>query len=166
MKTTATTTHPHRRSLGTPSCVEIRVTGARVLCREWCTCKPWSCRTVHDVHHIAEQKSRSGKHRRLHGLRTANTHDHNNTTHAPHAYQPQPTTHKVVYLQATFGDLHAPKLNDEGLVEVSWGSKYYVHSTISSRFSAQAQVRRHVFRTVRVAGRINISTCPFRRPPK
>ena len=155
--------HPPRGSLATPSYVGIRVTGARVLCQEWCICKPRSCRTVHDVHHIAEQKSRSGMHRRLHGLRTANTHDDNNTTHAPHAYQLQPTTDDVVYLQGTFSDLHALKHNDEDLVAVSWGRKCHVDSTISSRFSARAQVRRHVNRTYRIVGTINVDKLPFRR---
>ena len=45
--------------------------------------------------------------------------DDTNTTHTPHTYQLLPTTHDVVYVQATFGNLHAPKQNDEGLVVVS-----------------------------------------------
>ena len=96
--------------------------------------------------------------RRLHGLRTANTRDDNNTTHEPHAYQLQPTTHNVVYPQATFGDLHAPKHNEEGLVAVSFGRKCHVHSTICSIFSAQAQVRCNVIRTYCLAGRVNNAT--------
>ena len=48
--------HPSRRSCATPSYVGIRVTGVRVLRRVWCICKPGSGRTVHDLHHIPEQK--------------------------------------------------------------------------------------------------------------
>ena len=139
LKTIPITTHPPRRSLATLSYLGIRVTGERVLCEEWCIYNP-RCRAVHDVHHIAEQKSRSAMQRRLPGLRVANTHDASNTTHTSHAYQQQPTTHDVVYLQATFGDLYAPKQNDEGPVAVSLGRKCHVHSTICSRFRAQAQV--------------------------
>ena len=77
--------HRPRRSCATPSYVGIRVTGARVLRRVWCICKPLPGRTVHDAHHVSEQKSKLGMHRRQHGLKTPNTHDDNNTTHAPHA---------------------------------------------------------------------------------
>ena len=148
-------THPPRRSLATPSYLRRKVTGARVFAGHGASiCNP-RCRSVHDVQHIVEQKSRSRMQRNIHGHRTTNTHDNNNTTHTPHAYQLLPTTHDVVHVQATFGSLHAPKQNDEGLVAVALGRKCHVYSTICSRLSAQAQGRRHVIRTYRLAGRIN-----------
>ena len=118
MKTIPTTTYPPRRSLATLSYLGIGVTGAQVLCREWCICDPRS-RPVHDVHHIAKQKSRSKIQRKLHDLSMANTHDDNNTNHASHAYKLQLTTHDVLCSQEKFVDLHASKQNDKGLVAVS-----------------------------------------------
>ena len=117
---------PPRRSLATPSYLGGMVNDARVLCRAWYIFKP-PCRSAHDVQHIAEQKSRSGMQPRLHGLRTASMHDDKNTTHAPHAYELLPTNHDVVYVQATFGYLHAPKHRTKVPLRCRWGGmSFYI----------------------------------------
>ena len=77
--------------------------------------------------------------RGLHGLKTANARDDNNTIHTPHAYEFLPTTHGVEHLQATFSDVHAPKQNIETPRGGVLGEIMLRNSTICWRLSAQAQ---------------------------
>ena len=100
-------THQPRRYLASPSYLARSVIGAPYFFQAWSICNTRDVEMSMACTSLRDRNKGQGSNGAYTALaRRTRTHaDH--TTHKPHAYQLLPTTYDVLYVQGTFGNLHA-----------------------------------------------------------